>query len=61
MDTGTEALHGVRLPSSGRWGHLLQVKQQETFEVFIYYTKNIINAGSFTLLCVNIYLYLYFI
>lgn len=38
-----------------------RVKQQETFEVFMYYTKNIINVGSFTLLCVNIYLYLYFI
>lgn len=38
-----------------------RMKQQETFEVFMYYTKNIINVGSFTLLCVNIYLYLYFI
>lgn len=35
-----------------------RMKQQETFEVFMYYTKNIINAGSFTLLCVNISLYL---
>ena len=37
-----------------------KVKQRETFEVFIYYTKNIINTVSLTLLCDNIYLYLYF-
>ena len=37
-----------------------KVKQRETFEVFVYYTKNIINTVSLTLLCDNIYLYLYF-
>lgn len=41
MDTGTEALQGVRLPSSGRWGHLLQSEATgNIWSVHVLYKKH---------------------